>query len=103
MLFGVTYGVRQVEIGLASLVSLLFGLTVSSYGLAILASARYLRWLGTVALPGSLGTFVAGVVQAHQGFSAIAMHAGMPSSVVLLLWLVIVGVQMWQQASRAVA
>ena len=99
--FGVTYGVRQIEIGLASLVSLLFGLTVSSYGLALLASTTYPRWLGAFALLGSVGTFAAGVIQAHQGFSAVAMEVGIPSNAALLLWLLIVGVQMWRKAGKA--
>ena len=99
--FGVTYGVRQIEIGLASLVSLLFGLTVWSYGLAMLVSTTYPRWLGAVALLGSVGTFAAGVIQAYQGFSAVAMEVGMPSNAALLLWLVIVGVQMWRKVGKA--
>jgi len=48
-----------------------------------------------------VGTFAAGVIQAHQGFSAVAMEVGIPSNAALLLWLLIVGVQMWRKAGKA--
>lgn len=97
--FGVAYGVREIEVGLASLAGLLFGLTAASYGLALLGSPAYPRWLGVFALLGSVGTFAAGVIQAYQGFSATAMAVGMPSNGALLLWLIIVGVYMWRKAA----
>lgn len=95
--FRVVYGVRQIEIGLASLVSLLLGLTAFSYGIALLSSTSYPRWLGAVALMGALGTFAAGVIHAYSGFSVLAMEVGMPSNAGLLLWLIIIGVKMWRK------
>jgi len=41
MLFQAAYAVRQVEIGLASLMSVLFGITVVVYGLALVVDRRF--------------------------------------------------------------
>ena len=96
--FWAAYGVRQVEVGVASLLSLLLGLTVCSYAIALLSCATYPRWLGTIGLLGASGLITAGVVQAYSGFSPLAMNVSMPSSSVFLLWLIAVGVVMWRRA-----
>ena len=41
--------IRQVEIGLASMVSLLFGLTVNVYGVVLPVDSTYPKWLGGLA------------------------------------------------------
>src|SRR5437660_9760474 len=64
------FAVRQVEIGLASLLSVLFGLTVSAFGSSMLHSRRFPTWLGWLGLLGGLGTLAAGIAQAYTGFSA---------------------------------
>jgi hypothetical protein len=96
--FWAAYGVRQIEVGAASLSSLLLGLTIASYCIALLSTTMYPRWLGYVGLAGALGLIAAGVVQAYSGFSPLAMDVSMPASEVLLLWLVGVGVIMWRRA-----
>ena len=48
LVFEVAFGVRQIEAGLASLMSITFGLTVLAYGVALVLS-RYSRWLGWIA------------------------------------------------------
>jgi len=40
-LFRVAFGVRQIEIGLASIGSFLFGVTVSTYGIALWLDRRF--------------------------------------------------------------
>jgi hypothetical protein len=101
--FWAAYGVRQIEVGVASLLSLLLGLTVSSYGIALLSSTAYPRWLGYVGLLGALGLIAAGVVQAYTGFSPVAMDVSMPSSAVLLIWIIAAGVMMWRRADATEA
>jgi hypothetical protein len=96
--FWATYGVRQVEVGVASLLSLLLGLTISSYAIALLSCAAYPRWLGYVGLLGASGLMAAGVIQAYTGFSPLAMNVSMPSSAALLLWLIALGAVMWKRA-----
>jgi hypothetical protein len=90
------FAVRQVEIGLASTASLLFGLTVIMYGLALLRARIYPVWIaGSALLPG-VGSAIAGVVTAYSGFSELAMAISMPAGSLLLLWMVGMGVLMWQ-------
>jgi hypothetical protein len=92
------FAVRQIEIGLASLLSLVSGLTVTIFGVALLASARYPSWLGAIGLAGGLGTVAAGVAQASTGFSGLAMTLSMLASAVLLGWVLLAGVLMWRSA-----
>lgn len=97
--FEAAFAVRQIEIGLASLLSLSWGLTLAVFGAAILCGARYPAWLGVIGLLGGLGTVAAGSAQASTGFSALSMTLSMLSSSVLLLWTVLAGVLMWRSAS----
>ncbi len=72
--------VRQVEIGLASLLSLVFELTISVFGISMLVGRRFPTWVGWLGLLGGLGTLAAGIAQAYTGFSALAMMLSMPAS-----------------------
>ena len=92
------FAVRQVEIGLASLLSVLFGLTVSAFGISMLVSRRFPTWLGWLGLLGGLGTLAAGIAQAYTGFSPLAMMLSMPAGCVLLLWAIVVGAFLWRLA-----
>ena len=87
---------RQIEIGLASLLSLLFGLTLSAYGASLLLSARDWKWLGWLGLVGGLGSAGAGIAQAYSGFSPAAMVLSMGASSLVLLWVFLVGVFLWR-------
>ena len=89
--------VRQVEIGLASTLSLLFGLTVSVYGIALLGDRTYPKWVGGLAMVGGVPTMVAGVVMAYAGFSGLTMAITMPASGILLVWILTLGVCMWRR------
>ena len=94
-LFQAAFGVRQIEIGLASITSLLFGATVSVYGIALMIDRRHPTWLGVLGIASGSLTLVAGMVMAYTGFSAVAMAISMPSSLLLLAWIIGVGVFMW--------
>jgi Domain of unknown function (DUF4386) len=94
------FAVRQIEIGAASLLSILFGITIAVFGIALLQSRRFPPWLGWVGLLGALGIIAAGIVQAHTGFSALAMMLSMPASFVLLFWAILVGRSLWRLAPR---
>jgi hypothetical protein len=95
--FYAAFAVRQVEIGLASVLSLLLGLTVTVYGVALLVTNTYPKWLGGLAIVGGVPTTVAGVVMAYTGFSGLAMAINMPASFILLVWMLALGVFMWRQ------
>ena len=97
MLFYATYGVRQVEVGLASIMSLLFGLTMCVYGVALISDDRFAKWLGWLAIIGGIPTAIAGVVIAYTGFSELAMSINMPANLLLLIWIIALGVLFWRR------
>lgn len=98
--FEAAFAVRQIEIGLASLLSLLFGLTFGAYGIAIVFSRTFSHWLGWLAVAGGLGTVAAGITQAYTGFSAVAMSVSMPASLLVLVWTIAAARALWQLARR---
>ena len=95
------FAVRQIEIGMASLLSLLFGLTLSVFGVAMLRSQRFPGWLGALGLLGGLATVAGGVAQAYTGFSPLAMDLSMRASGALLLWALVVGGMLWRLPADA--
>jgi hypothetical protein len=95
--FHAAFAVRQVEIGLASVLSLLLGLTVTVYGVALLVGRPYPKWMGGLAIAGGVPTAAAGVVMAHAGFSGLAMVVNMSAGSLLLVWMVMLGAFMWRR------
>lgn len=95
--FHAAVAVRRVEIGLASTLGVLFGLTVTVYGVALLVDHTYPKWMGGLAIVGGVPITVAGVVMAYTGFSRLAMAINMPASSILLVWMLILGVLMWRR------
>jgi len=91
--------VRQIEIGLAALLSVTTGLTLIAFSFAMLVSMRYPHWVGVIGLLDGLGMVAAGAAQA-TGFSALAMTISMPASSVLLRWIILAGILMWRLAPR---
>jgi hypothetical protein len=96
--FESAFALRQIETGMASYLSILFGLTISTFGISLLLNRRFPRWLGWLGLVGGIGTIAAGIAQAYTGFSILAMRLSMPSSCALLLWAIAVGIFMWRLA-----
>lgn len=103
MLFQTTFAVRQVEIGFASILSLLMGVSVCLFGAALLASRRYPRWLGVLAVAGGLPTAASGIVMAYSGFSDLVMTINMPASTLLLIWMLALGLLLWRRRAASVA
>ena len=97
VLFHAAFAVRQIEIGLASITGLLFGLTVSIYGIALLTDPRFPKWLGFLAIASGVPTAFGGIVIAYTGFSELAMAINMPSNSLLLCWMVALGVYVWRK------
>jgi hypothetical protein len=96
MLFYATFAVRQIEIGLASMTSLLLGITIAMYGTALLIAPSFPKWLGWLAVVGGVPTAISGIVIAYTGFSELAMTINMPSSSLLLCWMIVLGVYVWR-------
>jgi hypothetical protein len=102
--FYAALAVRQVEIGLASLLCLSLGATAMLYAGVMLAHRTYPKWMAALAAAGGAATAAGGVVIAYAGFSSLAMTINMPANAVLLVWLLALGVSMWRRAgSRTVA
>ncbi|MDA2938993.1 hypothetical protein MYX75_12120 [Acidobacteria bacterium AH-259-A15] len=98
-LFHAAFGVRQVEVGLASVTSMVFGLTVTLYGIALWNSGHYPRWAAVLALLGGIPTLVGGVLIAYTGFSSLAMTVYMPAGLLILVWVISVGALMWRRGT----
>jgi hypothetical protein len=98
MLFYAAFGVRQIEVGLASILSLLLGITVTIYGAALVLDHNFPRWLGWLAIVGGIPTALAGILMAYTGLSGVAMVINMSASAVLLVWIIAVGIWMWRLA-----
>ena len=94
------FAVRQIEIGLASMSSLSFGLTATISGVALLADQTYPKWFAVLAILGGGPTAIAGVVMAYTGFSGLTMAINMPANLVLLLWMLALGGLLWRRGGR---
>ncbi len=100
-IFQATIGVRQIEVGLASMFSMLIGLTIVLYGVSIVISDLLSSWLGWIAIFGGGAIVIAGVMYAYTGFSRVAMSVSMPASLLLLLWLIVLGASMWRVSNKS--
>ncbi|HVH30346.1 MAG TPA: hypothetical protein VNA31_01585 [bacterium] len=94
--FEAAFAVRQIEIGLASLLSLVTGFTLAVFALAIILGARYPMWLGWIGLVDGVGTVGAGMAQASTGFSGLSMMLSTSTSIILLVWALATGALMWR-------
>ena len=95
--FQAAFAVRQVEIGLVSMLGLLLGVTMTVYGAALLSGRSYPKWMGAVAIVNGVPLAIGGLVIAYTGFSGIAMTINMPAYFILLAWMLALGVIMWRQ------
>lgn len=96
MLFYAALGVRQIEVGTASMFCILMGCTVILYGLAQKVDGRFSSLLVWLALIGGLGTVIAGLVMAQTGFSNATMLINMPANILLLIWMIFTAIWMWK-------
>lgn len=96
ILFQATVAVRQIEIGLASVVSLLFGVTAVLYGIALRAHPAFHDWLAWFGILSGIALAVSGVATAYTGFSVLAMNISMPASTLLLAWVGGLAIRLWR-------
>jgi hypothetical protein len=95
--FRAAFAVRQIEIGFASLSSLVFGATATLYGAAVVTTRAFPAWLGWLGIAAGLGIAATGVAIAYTGFSELEMLILMPASFLLLAWMAGLGVMMWRR------
>jgi len=96
--FDAAFAVRQIEIGVASSLGLLFGVSALLFGMAIIGSGIYPIWLGGLAVVAGAGTAAGGTLTAFAGFSPLAMNVAMPSNLLMLVWIAVTGAVMWRRA-----
>lgn len=100
LFFEGAFAVRQVEIGLASIVILFFGVTSLLYANALRISQAAPQWLAWLALLSGALMLVAGIIFAHSGFSDTGMMVSMPANLLLSVWGLAVGVYLLRQAGN---
>jgi len=76
-----------------------FGFTVFLYGIVLLLSPVGPSWLGVFGILGGVATLVAGIIQAHTGFSDIALSTGMTITLAVLVWTIFIGVSLLRAQS----
>jgi hypothetical protein len=96
--FSAAFAVRQIEIGLAALLGILFGATCALFGLLLHGDGRYPRWIGGAAFAGGVGFAAGGVWTARDGFSAVVMNIQMPASLMVLAFAVGVAALHWRRS-----
>jgi hypothetical protein len=97
--FEAAFGVRQIEVGLAAMASIGFGVAASLIGVAMLIDGRFPRWLGLLPILGGVPTVLAGITIANTGFSDLAMTLNMVSVLLLLSWLILLGIVGWRRSA----
>ncbi len=97
-IFEAAFAVRQIEIGLAALLNVAFGLTLAVFGVAILSSTRYPAWLGAGGLLVALAMLASGAAMASSGFSGVALSLSMLAALMLLVWIMLAAIRMWKLA-----
>ena len=96
-LFAGALAVRQIEIGLAALLCIVFGATCMLFGLLIHGDGRYPRWIGGAAFAGGAGFAAGGVTIARGGFTDVAMNIQMPASLMVLAFVTGVAAIHWRR------
>jgi hypothetical protein len=91
-LFDAAFAVRRIEIGFAAMTGGLLGTTILLGSAAMYFDGRFTRWLPAIGIVGGLGVLLGGVAIASTGFSPIARGINMPSSLLLLIWIVLLAV-----------
>jgi hypothetical protein len=96
-LFAATFGVRQIEAGLAALFGLSFAISLLLYAPALWLIRPAPRGLAFGVLLAGGANLLAALLQGHDGFSERAMNWSMPASLLALLWFFWLAVWLWRQ------
>jgi hypothetical protein len=94
--------VRDTDVWLTSLASVLFGATGTLFGVMIYADGRYPVWIGGVAVASGIGFVVSGMVAAVTGYTSTVLDIQMPASLFLLAWMTAVAALHWRRGDNVV-
>jgi hypothetical protein len=98
MAFYAALAVRQVEVGLAAALCILFGATMTIFGAALWRDRA--KWLGVIGGVVGVLMIAAGIAMAHTGFSGLAMAIQMPADLILLVWLLLLSAWLWRRGAE---
>jgi hypothetical protein len=97
--FAAAFALRQIEIGLAALLSIVFGATAALFGAMLYREGRYPMFIGVLAVASGVGFAAGGLVMAYNGFSSLAIDIQMPASLLMLAWIVAIASIHWRRAT----
>jgi hypothetical protein len=100
----ISVAVKDVDFGIWSIGMLaFFGVAFACFGGAVVASRRYSRWFGWIAIVGAAGSAVAAFLQiAASGEVQTAETLFFASSLLLTLWALALGILMWRENADAI-
>ena len=96
-LFQAAFAVRQIEIGLASFMAVLFGTTAILFGFALGLGTIFPKWLGWIGIAGGAGMIAGGILTAFSGFSRAAMNVAMPFNLIVVIWILLIAGFLWRR------
>jgi hypothetical protein len=96
--FEAAFAVRQIEIGLAGFLSLVTGLAIAAFGLALYCSAKHSNWFAWTALANGMAFVASGVAQQTTGFSSLSMRLSMAASLLFMAWIVALATFVWRRS-----
>jgi hypothetical protein len=99
--FEAAFAVRQIEIGLAGFLSLVTGLAIVAFGLALYLSPNGLQWFAFAAAANGVIFLASGVTQQTSGFSAASMMLSMTAGLLFMVWMVALALFTWRAQRRA--
>ena len=97
--FRVAEGVRWIEIGVNSIFRILQGTVGIVFGVAIIKSTLFSKWIGAVGVFAGVATIILGIDVAYVGFATLHSVVESVSTVTYLGWLAILGISMWRKAT----
>jgi hypothetical protein len=86
LLFSAALAIRFVEIGLASITSLVTGLTVIAVSYSFWSSRVGGGFLAFFGAAGGLGLVASAIAMGAGGFTGLSMTLGMPARIALMIW-----------------
>ena len=100
----ISVAVKEVDFGIWSIGMLaFFGVAFACFGGAVIASRRYPSWFGWIAVAGAVGSAIAALLQiAASGEVQTAETLFFASSLILTLWALGLGIQMWRGSTDAI-
>jgi hypothetical protein len=98
--FSVAHALAQINVAVFSVwVIEFFGVTIILYGLAVLTSSVYPKWLGWVAVLAGIGSALIGLNQAYKGPSTLVTNVLFPIfSIIITIWVLVMGILLWRKA-----